>query len=84
MNTLKERVKARRLFLGMTQVQLSQASNVSQANIVHIENGRNSRLRTDTARALATALNVTVAWLVSHHNPLPEEAIMFSLLKDNK
>lgn len=84
MNTLKDRVKARRLFLGLTQVQLSQNSGISQANIVHIENGRNSRLRTDTARALAAALNVTVAWLVSHHSPLPEEAIMFSLLKDNK
>ena len=84
MNTLKERVKGRRLFLDMTQVDLATTAGISQANIAHIENGRNSRLRDNTARALASALNVSVAWLVSHHKTLPEESLMSALLKDAK
>lgn len=83
MKTLMQRVKARRLFLNMTQVELAASADLSQANIAHIESGRNKIMRAGTARQLAEALNVPVAWLVSHNKTLPEEKIMSALLKDN-
>lgn len=83
MKLLKNRVKARRLFLDMTQVDLARCAEMSQANVAHIESGRNTKLRAGTARQLAVALNVSVGWLVSHNTPLPEEKIMIRLLKEN-
>jgi transcriptional regulator with XRE-family HTH domain len=48
-----------------TQRELSDASGVMEATISRIENGRYKRRPTnDTLKALATALDVTVFWLV--------------------
>jgi len=81
MNSLMQRVKARRLFLNLTQVELAATSGLSQANIAHIESGRNKVMQAKTARILANALNVPIAWLVSHNKPLAEEATMAALLE---
>lgn len=80
MHKLMSRLKARRLFLGMTQLELAEAVGVGQAAVAHIESGRVTRPRNIVA--LAQALRVTVGWLADHNTVLPEEEIMIKLLKD--
>ena len=59
MKTLGERVKARRMELGITQKELGDLVGVSQNSITKIENGGNTTFITE----LASALGVDVMWL---------------------
>lgn len=59
MKTLGERVKARRMELGITQKELGDLVGISQNSITKIENGGN----TIHIAKLASALGVSVAWL---------------------
>ena len=68
MKTLGERVKARRMELGITQKELGDLVGVSQNSITKIENGGNTTFITE----LASALGVDVMWLstgASEHKP---------------
>lgn len=59
MKTLGERVKARRMELGITQKELGDRVGVSQNSITKIENGGNTTFITE----LASALGVDIMWL---------------------
>lgn len=59
MKTLGERVKARRMELGITQKELGDLVGISQNSITKIENGGNTTFITE----LASALGVDVMWL---------------------
>ena len=54
-----KRIKELREGLGMTQVELSERSGVSQEHISRLENGRHN-INTKTADKLAAALGVTL------------------------
>lgn len=82
MNKLMNRLKARRLFLNITQMQLAADTGVSQPTIAQIELGRITRPRAGTITALARALHVTPGWLEKHDRILPEETHMQTLLND--
>ncbi len=84
MHELMTRVKARRLFLNITQMDLAEATGISQPTIAQIELGNITRPRATTITALARALHVTPGWLEKHDNPLVEEAYMLSLLSDKE
>ncbi len=82
MHKLMNRLKARRLFLNITQMQLAADTGVSQPTIAQIELGRITRPRAGTITALARALHVTPGWLEKHDRILPEETHMQTLLND--
>lgn len=82
MQKLMNRLKARRLFLNITQMELSASTGVSQPTIAQIELGRITRPRGNTITALARALHVTPGWLEKHDRELPEETHMQTLLND--
>jgi len=52
-----ENIKSRRRALDMTQVELAEATGLTQASIAFIENGRNSP-QIDTLAKIAVALRV--------------------------
>ncbi len=82
MHNLMNRLKARRLFLNITQTELAAASGVSQPTIAQIELGNITRPRASTITPLARALHVTPGWLEKHDRILPEETHMQTLLND--
>ena len=84
MHKLMNRLKARRLFLNITQVELSESTGVSQPTIAQIELGNITRPRAGTVNALARALHVTPGWLEKHDKPLAEEEHMIKLLADKE
>jgi transcriptional regulator with XRE-family HTH domain len=61
---LGQRIRQRRLQLGLTQAQLEALSTVSQHHISSIEIGRIADVTGDTLRKLAYALRVTTDWLL--------------------
>jgi len=69
--SIGKHLKATRLKAGLTQVQLSKASGVSQASIALYENDVQTPIARNLA-ALARALNVPMDALVEAANPAPE------------
>jgi transcriptional regulator with XRE-family HTH domain len=63
-STVGDRLSHARRRAGLTREQLAVASGLSWAAITQIETGRRANPRADTLRALATALDVTVEYLV--------------------
>ena len=61
---LESKLKNLREKKGLNQKQLAEASGVTQATISRIESGRVRQIRSDSLRRLATALGVTVDFLV--------------------
>lgn len=61
--TLKDRIHARRVALGLSQQQLAEKAGVSQVTIQHLESGRNATSK--KLVEIARALNVSAEWLDS-------------------
>lgn len=61
--TLKDRIYARRVALGLSQQQLAEKAGVSQVTIQHLESGRNATSK--RLVEIARALNVSAEWLDS-------------------
>ncbi len=55
---ISSRLKKARKLLGLSQLELSQKSGISQASIARIEAGTQENLRTDTIQRLALALQI--------------------------
>ena len=74
--TLGRRIKDRRLKMRMNQKELSAASNLSQATISRIENGRVQQLKSENLKRLAIALGVTVDYLIGRTDRIrPDDVV---------
>ena len=62
--SLEEKVRQLREQRGMNQKQLADASNITQATISRIESGQVKELKSEALKRLASALGVTVDYLV--------------------
>lgn len=60
---LRNRVKASRSALGISQSELARRVGVSSAAINHLESGRTAALKAETLIRLAAALQVSAYWL---------------------
>ena len=58
-----ERIKQRRIELGISQDELSKKSGISRVQISNLERGECRNAHGNTMMALATALETTVDWL---------------------
>jgi len=67
MQTFSDRVRARRIELGLSQVQLAKKAGLSQSTVAQIERGRNSR--SAHILNLAEALKVHPRWLEGGDGP---------------
>lgn len=67
METFSDRVRARRLELGLSQVELAKKAGLSQSTVAQIERGRNSR--SAHILNLAEALKVHPRWLEGGEGP---------------
>ncbi len=80
--TLGERIKHRRLELGMTQVQLAEAASISQSLIAALEGGSREEVRSRTLRRLARALRCSADDLIGtfedegHTDSLPASTLV--------
>lgn len=64
MATVGERVKARRIELGLTQEKLATKANITKGFLSDVENGRRN-VGADTLLDLATALGVSLDYLMT-------------------
>jgi len=62
--SLEEKVRQLREKRGMNQKQLAEASDITQATISRIESGQVKELKSQALKRLASALGVTVDYLV--------------------
>jgi transcriptional regulator with XRE-family HTH domain len=58
--TLGERIKARRVQLGLSPTRLAEMANVSRATITELENGHQRTASSADLRGLARALSITL------------------------
>ena len=70
--TVAERLRKAREARGWSQARLVNESGVGVATVSRAENGR-FEPRQETARRLAEALGVRVAWLLTGEGPMEEE-----------
>lgn len=75
---LGERVKKHRKILGITQMELAIASDVTQATISRLESGEVLELRSEGLKRLAAALGVTVDYLIGKTDKLTLEEIVMA------
>jgi transcriptional regulator with XRE-family HTH domain len=68
--SLEEKVRRLREKRGMNQKQLAEASNITQATISRIESGQVKELKSEALKRLASALGVTVDYLVDKTSQL--------------
>ncbi len=64
MESLGNRIKHYRKLLGLSQLVLSQKSNVSQASIARIESGKQKNLKRETITKLADGLGISLTELI--------------------
>jgi transcriptional regulator with XRE-family HTH domain len=62
--SMGDRIKKRRQALGMSQQDLADLIRVSRQTIAQLESGVRPTMNTDTAKALARALGVSIDYLV--------------------
>lgn len=76
--SLGKRVRELRLRRGMSQKELAEASNISQATISRLEAGRVRELKAEAIKRLSSALGVTTDYLLGQTSHLEGEAIVRS------
>jgi transcriptional regulator with XRE-family HTH domain len=59
-----ERIKKRRVDLGLTQAELALRAGVKQPALSHIETGATRNLRSSTMAGIAKALHTTTEWIM--------------------
>jgi transcriptional regulator with XRE-family HTH domain len=67
------RIKKRRRELRITQTELAERVGVSRPTISELENGTRTTMTTDTAKALARALGISIDYLVGTWEDSKEE-----------
>jgi transcriptional regulator with XRE-family HTH domain len=67
---LQETIKNQREALGLTQKELSQRAKLTQATISRLESGDLFQLQSNSLSRLASALNITIDYLVGNTNKL--------------
>lgn len=65
--TLGERIKARRIQLGLSETQVAAMANVHRAVIMALENGQRHTATSADLRGLARALGITLEQLEDMH-----------------
>lgn len=73
MKNIGRRLKYFRQKLGLSQLELSQKSNISQASIARIEANQQKNLRTKTMEKLATTLEISLPQLLEEPIMIKEE-----------
>ncbi|MBU1023680.1 helix-turn-helix domain-containing protein, partial [bacterium] len=76
--SLGDRVKEHRKNLGMTQMDLANASDITQATISRLESGEMLELKSEALKRLASALGVTVDYLIGKTDKLTPDDIVRS------
>jgi transcriptional regulator with XRE-family HTH domain len=76
--SLEEKVRQLREKCGMNQKQLAEASDITQATISRIESGQVKELKSEALKRLASALGVTVDYLVDKTSRLTPNDIVQS------
>jgi transcriptional regulator with XRE-family HTH domain len=76
--SLAEKVKRAREKLGMNQKQLAATSKITQATISRIESGQVKELKSEALKRLASALRVTVDYLVDKTTELSSQDLIQS------
>lgn len=77
MKDFAERIKRRRIELGLTQMDVAHAVGITQAHVSNIERGTR-RLRMDELAKLASILQVSVSWFYDAEKPYesPLESVL--------
>lgn len=78
METLGKRIKYYREQLGLSQIGLSEKTNVSQASIARIESGIQKNLKRETMRKLAAGLGVSLTQLMEPFMMVREEEASYN------
>jgi transcriptional regulator with XRE-family HTH domain len=69
MHTIGERIRAERLRLGLTQLDLAKVAGVTKAAISALERGTSKNPRPETLVSIAARLGVNITWLVNGSGP---------------
>lgn len=75
---ISSRLKKARKLLGLSQLELSQKSGISQASIARIEAGTQENLRTDTIQRLAVALQIPLPQFWDEPSAVREESAIYN------
>jgi transcriptional regulator with XRE-family HTH domain len=79
--SLGKQIKFYRLQFGLSQLELSQRSNVSQASIARIESGKQKNLKRETMKKLAEGLDISLTDLMEHPAGVKEERTPYALVR---
>src|SRR5208282_6212071 len=71
--TLGQRLKYYREQIGLSQIDLSEKSTISQASIARIESGRQKNLKRETMKRLADGLGISLTQLMEPVTMVREE-----------
>ena len=77
METLGQRLKYYREQSGLSQIDLSEKSNISQASIARIESGRQKNLKRETMKKLADGLGISLTELMEPVTMVKEEEAVY-------
>ncbi len=75
MKGIGKRLKYFRGQMGLSQLELSHRSGISQASIARIESDLQRNLKADTIKKLADSLGVSVSRLIEEPSIIKEEAL---------
>lgn len=73
--SIGERIKARRLELGLTLEDVGRKLGVNRSTIKRYEDGKTQRIRQDTLEKLAVILNTTPEYLMGWDTPAKQDAL---------
>ncbi len=81
MKNIGRRIKYFRQKLGLSQFELSQRSNISQASIARIEANKQNNLKSETIEKLATGLEISTYQLIEEPETVNEERAVYSNIR---
>lgn len=81
MESLGNRIKHYRELLGLSQLALSQKSNVSQASIARIESGKQKNLKRETLKKLAEGLDISLTEIIEPLAGVKEEKAPYAVTR---
>jgi len=78
---LGRRLKYYREHIGLSQIDLSEKSNISQASIARIESGKQKNLKRETMKKLADGLGISLSQFIEPLMVVREEEAAYALAK---
>jgi transcriptional regulator with XRE-family HTH domain len=81
MKDIGKRIKYFRQKLGLSQFELSQRSNISQASIARIETDKQKNLKSKTIEKLAAGLKISLYQLIEEPETVKEERAFYSNIR---